>query len=246
MGSFDIVWLEQVDHIMTAQVIAVLTGDIKPLGATVSGIDKRPAQGPQRVERLGILGDHQADRRVHGGEEKAVHCYPWSHYAHWRTLLPDCSLLNAPGAFGENLSIDGMDERDVCIADRWRIGTAVFELSQGRQPCNKLNLRFGRRDMALRVQDSLHAGWYFRVIEPGLVAAGDAAELIDRPFPSHSVADLLALIRDRESRSSHLGSVLRLPLTPSWRKLFERRVAHGAAEDWSKRLTGVGTDKPEG
>jgi MOSC domain-containing protein YiiM len=223
---------------MTAKILEVLTGDIKPLGSTVSGIDKRPVHGPQRVERLGFVGDRQADLRVHGGEDKAVHCYAWSHYAQWRAWLPDCSLLNTPGAFGENLSVEELDERDVCIADRWRIGTALFEVSQGRQPCYKLNLRFGQRDMALRVQESLHAGWYFRVIEPGLVAAGDTVELIDRPFPSHSVADLLAMIRDRESRSSHLAPVLRLPLTPSWRKLFERRLAHGAAEDWSARLHG--------
>jgi MOSC domain-containing protein YiiM len=222
-----------------AQVLSVLTGEIKPLGSTVSGIVKLPVSGPQRVERLGIIGDHQADLRVHGGEEKAVHCYPWSHYAHWREELPDCSLLNAPGAFGENLSLDGIDERDIFIADRWRIGSALFEVSQGRQPCHKLNLRFGTRNMALRVQETLRAGWYFRVVEPGQVTAGDAVELIDRPFPSHSIADLLTLIRDRESRADRLEPVLRLPLTPSWRKLFERRLTSGAAEDWSKRLTGV-------
>lgn len=222
-----------------ASVLAVLTGDIQPLGSTVSGIDKRPVHGPQRVERLGIVGDRQADLRVHGGEDKAVHCYPWSHYAHWRDELPECSLLNAPGAFGENLCLAGIEERDVCIADRWRIGSALFEVSQGRQPCYKLNLRFGRREMALRVQESLRAGWYLRVIEPGFVAAGDAAELLDRPCPSHSLADLLALIRDRENRPTHIEPVLRLPLTASWRKLFERRLANGAAEDWSSRLNGA-------
>lgn len=224
---------------MTAQVLAVLAGDIMPLGSTVSGIDKRPVQGPQRVERLGIVGDRQADLRVHGGEDKAVHCYAWSHYTHWRDEMPECSLLNAPGAFGENLSMEGIDERNVFIADRWRIGSALFEVTQGRQPCYKLNLRFSRRDMALRVQESLRAGWYLRVIEPGFVAAGDSAELIDRPFPSHSVADLLTLIRDRESRSLQIAPVLRLPLTPSWRKLFERRLANGATEDWSSRLNGA-------
>jgi MOSC domain-containing protein YiiM len=219
-----------------ARVLAVLIGDIQPLGSTVSGIAKLPVAGPRRVEQLGFVGDHQADRRVHGGEEKAVHCYSWSHYVHWREELPDCSLLSAPGAFGENLSLDGLDERDICIADRWRIGSALFEVTQGRQPCYKLNLRFGQRDMALRVQETLRAGWYFRVVEPGEVAAGDAVERVDRPFPSHSVADLLTLIRDRESRTDRLEPVLRLPLTPSWRKLFERRHVHGAAEDWSKRL----------
>ncbi len=221
---------------MTARVVTVLAGDIKPLGSTLSGIDKRPVQGPQRVEHLGLLGDRQADLRVHGGVDKAVHCYSWSHYAYWRELIPDHPLLDGPGAFGENLSVDGIDERDVFVGDRWRIGSVLFEVSQGRQPCHKLNLRFGRRDIALQVQDSLRAGWYLRVIEPGFVAAGDALELLERPFPSHSIADLLSLIRDRDSRASHLESVLRLPLTPSWRKLFEKRLASGAAEEWSTRL----------
>jgi MOSC domain-containing protein YiiM len=187
-----------------AHVIAVLKGDIKPLGSTVSGIDKLPSPGPQKVERLGIVGDRQADLRVHGGEDKAVHCYAWSHYSYWRDVLPGNPLLEAPGAFGENLSMEGIDERDVCIADRWRIGGALFEVSQGRQPCFKLNLRFGTRDMAARVQESLRAGWYLRVLEPGYVAAGDGVELIGRPHPSHSVADLLALIRDRETDPERL------------------------------------------
>ena len=218
------------------QVIAVLKGGIGPLGSTVSGIAKLPAPGPQRVERLGIVGDRQADLRVHGGEDKAVHCYAWSHYEYWRGVLPGNSLLDAPGAFGENLSMAGIDERDVRIADRWRIGGVLFEVSQGRQPCFKLNLRFGARDMAARVQESLRAGWYLRVLEPGCVAAGDSAELIERPYPSHSVADLLALIRDRETDPDRLAPVLRLPLTPSWRKLFERRLASGRVEDWSGRM----------
>lgn len=221
---------------MTGRVLAVLTGDIKPLGSTTSGIDKVVVPGPQRVERLGIVGDRQADLRVHGGDDKAVHCYPWSHYEHWRGVFPGHSLLNAPGAFGENLSMEGMDERDVFIADRWRIGSTLFQVTQGRQPCFKLNLRFGTRDMATQVQESLRAGWYLRVVEPGCVSAGDTVELIERPFPSHSVADLLALIRDRETRADLLAPVLRLPLTASWRKLFERRSGSGAVEDWSGRL----------
>lgn len=209
---------------LSAHVLTVLKGEIKPLGSTVSGIAKLPVQGPQRVEGLGIVGDSQADRRVHGGEDKAVHCYAWSHYEYWRGELPEHPILDAPGAFGENLSIAGMDERDVCIADRLRIGTVLFQVSQGRQPCFKLNLRFGTSDMAARVQASLRAGWYLRVLEPGYVTAGDGVEVVERPFPSHSVADLLALIRDRESSPDRIEPVLRLPLTPSWRKLFERRL----------------------
>lgn len=224
----------------TGTVRAVLRGSVQPLGRTTSAIDKHPVTGQVLVERLGLAGDAQADLRIHGGEDKAVHCYSWAHYETWREELPACQLFDAPGAFGENLSIDGLDEHTVCIGDRWRIGSAVFLVSQGRQPCFKLNLRFGVADMATRVQNSLRAGWYLRVAEPGVLAAGDRVELLDRPHPDHSIASLLALIRDRETDTRRLAPVLALPLPPSWRRLFDRRRQTGQTEDWSKRLHGFG------
>jgi MOSC domain-containing protein YiiM len=224
---------------MVARIRSVLVGRVQPLGPTVSGIAKQPVSGPVRVGRLGLAGDQQADLRVHGGEDKAVLCYAWSHYKHWRSLFPDQPLLDAPGAFGENLSIDGLDEHGVCIGDRWRIGRALFSVTQGRQPCFKLNLRFGMPDMASRVQASGRAGWYLRVLEPGRIEAGDACELIERPHPAHSIARLLALIRDRETRPDRLEPVLALPLPPSWRGLFERRLQTGRTEDWRRRLEGA-------
>ena len=222
-----------------ASILAVLTGDVRPLGRTLSAIDKKPASGAQRVEPLGIAGDRQADLRVHGGSDKAVHCYPWSHYSYWRTRLPGHPLLDAPGAFGENLSIQGLDERDVCIADRWRVGSVVFEISQGRQPCHKLNLRFDQPDMAAQVQQTLRAGWYLRVLQPGEISAGDKIDLEARPFPGWTVARVLAVIRDREVNPAVLVPLLELPLTPSWRKLFERRLQSSGIEDWSRRMGGT-------
>lgn len=222
----------------SAVVREVLTGAIRPLGRTTSGIDKRRREGPQHVEIMGLAGDEQADRRVHGGPDKAVLCYAWTHYATWRAQLPACSLLDAPGAFGENLSVEGLDERQVCLGDRFRIGSTLFAVTQGRQPCFKLNLRFGVADMAARVQESLRTGWYLRVLEPGVVAAGDAVVLVERPCPSHTVADLLAAIRDREVRAEVLDPILALPLAPSWRTLFERRRQSGSVEQWTRRMEG--------
>lgn len=223
---------------MTAFVRAVLAGGVKTLGNTTSGIDKKPLSGPQQVQWLGLVSDHQADLRVHGGADKALHCYAWSHYAYWRDRLPGHALLDAPGAFGENLSIEGMDEADVCIADRWRVGSTLLEVTQGRQPCYKLNLRFGVRSMALWVQESLRAGWYLRVLLPGAITAGDRIELVKRPFPGASVAHLLSVIRDRDTQPEVLEPLLALPLTPSWRKLFSRRLELKRPEDWSGRLEG--------
>lgn len=126
----------------------------------------------------------------------------------------------------------------VCIGDRWRIGTAVAVVSQGRQPCFKLNLRFGVADMAARVQHTLRAGWYLRVEQPGEVAAGDRLTLLDRPHAAFSVARLLALIRDRVTDPAQIEPVLRLPLPPSWQRLFERRLTMQQVEDWAQGLKG--------
>ena len=174
----------------------------------------------------------------HGGEDKALHCYAWDHYALWRAELPGCALWQAPGAFGENLSIDGLDEEAVCIGDHWRIGSAVTVVSQGRQPCFKLNLRFGIADMAARVQNTLRAGWYLRVEQAGEIAAGDPLVLLHRPHPAFSVARVLALIRDRVTDVAQVEPVLQLPLPPSWRRLFEQRLNSAQVEDWSRRLWG--------
>lgn len=219
-----------------AIVRAVLRGGVKPLGRTESAIDKRPVTGAVHVQALGLEGDKQADRRVHGGVDKALHCYAWHHYAAWRAELPGCALWDAPGAFGENLSIEGLDEHGVCIGDRWRIGTTITVVSQGRQPCFKLNLRFGVPDMAARVQNTLRAGWYLRIEQPGAVAARDSMTLLDRPHPGFTVAHLLALIRDRVTDPVLIEPVLRLPLPPSWHRLFEQRLRAQRVEDWSRRM----------
>ncbi|HNT39362.1 MAG TPA: MOSC domain-containing protein [Rubrivivax sp.] len=221
------------------RVRAVLFGPTGPLGHVQSGIDKKPVAGPHPVGALGLRGDEQGDTRAHGGVDKAVHVYPWAHYAWWRARYPQQPLFDRPGAFGENLCVDGMDEASVCLGDEWRIGSVRLQLTQGRQPCFRLNLRFGVREMAAQVQDSLRTGWYFRVLEPGLLATGDVPVLLRRPHPDWSVAELMALIRDRVVDPSRLAPVLELPLTPSWRKLFTQRLQGAGVEDWSRRLHGA-------
>jgi MOSC domain-containing protein YiiM len=223
---------------MIAHVQSVHVGKIKSLGSTTSTIDKLPVTTPVKVGVLGIDGDCQADLRVHGGADQAVHCYPWQHYAHWKQRLPNCAPLNQPGAFGENLSVLGIDENDVCIGDQLRIGSVLFEVSQGRQPCFKLNLRFGYNDMATQVQSTLRAGWYFRVIEEGALQAWDTIELVSRPHGKFTIAYLLALIRDRVVSPEELQPILALPLPESWRQLFMLRIANSRSEDRRKRLFG--------
>ncbi|RBC28072.1 MOSC domain-containing protein, partial [Xanthomonas oryzae pv. oryzae] len=119
-----------------------------------SAIDKRALQGTVQVGIEGLEGDEQGDRRVHGGPDKAIHHYPRDHYAAWREELGPHVLLEAAGAFGENLSSAGLTEADVCLGDRFALGTAVVEVSQLRQPCWKLSDRFGVRELARRVQET--------------------------------------------------------------------------------------------
>lgn len=223
---------------------AVLTGKAVPFtrAGSVSAIAKTPVAGPQRVTVLGIAGDEQGDPRVHGGPDKAIHHYPRDHYRPWQDDIGLHPLLEHAGAFGENITTTGMLEHTVCLGDRYRMGSALVEVSQSRQPCWKLSDRFAVPDMARRVQDSGRTGWYYRVIEEGHVQPGDALALADRPHAAWPLSRLIDLLYQRAIDPGVLQVVLELPLVPSWRLLFQRRLERGAVEDWGKRLTGVAPD----
>lgn len=256
--------------------ITLLTGRTAPLPGShhQSGINKRMVSTPLMLGHEGFEGDEQADRRVHGGPEKAVHHYPFDHYAAWRAELgADCGpadrgalppapvasrngtrqapppgylnmkenarLLDLPGAFGENISTMGMTEREVSVGDIFRLGGALIQVSQGRQPCWKLSQRFGVADMARRVQSSGRTGWYCRVLQPGMVAPGDTMELIDRVAPEWTLHRLWhALYVDRLNLSELQGIAALDILAAGWRRYAVRRLESGNVEDWSKRLEG--------
>lgn len=205
---------------------------------TSSAIDKRPLAGAVRIGELGIEGDEQGDLRVHGGVDKAVHHYAFDHYATWREDLGALPMLEAPGAFGENISTRGLTEADVCLGDRFALGSALLEVSQGRQPCWKLNDRFGVADMARRVQATGRSGWYYRVLRPGTARVGDMLALAERPHPGWTLQRLGELLSRRVLDPALLEPALALPLVPSHRKLIERRMEQGAVEDWSRRIDG--------
>lgn len=220
-------------------VRSVLTGQVKTLEPRfVSAIDKKERVGSVRVGLQGLDGDEQGDRRFHGGPDKAVHVYAHEHYERWIFELGALPVLGAPGAFGENLSTGGLLESDVCLADELRVGSVVLQVSQARQPCWKLNRRFGVADMARRVQDRLRPGWYCRVLQPGELRAGDAIELLARPHPDWPLSRLLRLLYRSDAVDADLAPALRLPLVPSWRRLLERRLQSRRIEDWRGRLFG--------
>lgn len=219
----------------------VLAGPIAPLGARgiASGIAKTPVAGRLHAGIEGLEGDAQGDRRHHGGPEKALHHYAGEHYPFWREAIGPRPVLDRPGAFGENLVTRGLTEETVAVGDTFRLGEALIQVSQGRQPCWKLNVRFEVPDMALRVQRTGLTGWYYRVIEPGRIAAGDALCLVDRLSPEWTIRRLWrALYVDTLNfdELAAMGALAHLP--ESWRGYATRRLATRRVEDWSRRLSG--------
>ncbi len=223
------------------RIDAVLTGLARPFTrpGSFSAIAKTPVKAAVAVTFEGLAGDEQGDRRVHGGPDKAIHHYPRDHYADWRSEIGAREVLAGPGAFGENISTQGLTEADICLGDRLRLGTALVEVTQSRQPCWKLNDRFGVADMARRVQDSGRTGWYYRVLAEGTVTAGDSLILVERRHGDWPLTRLTDLLYRRKLERTLIEQALTLPLVPRWRELLERRLATGAVEDWSKRLHGT-------
>lgn len=224
-----------------SQAPSVLVGALAPLGpdGIMSGIAKTITAGPWRITPDGLEGDAQGDRKHHGGTEKALHHYPREHYAAWATEIGPHPLLSAPGAFGENLSTTGWIEGNVCIGDVVRFGPVLLQVSQGRQPCFRLNRRFSRDDMAVLVQRTGRTGWYYRVLEAGIVEAGTALTVVDRPQPDWPLARLLHLLyRDTRNRDALAQAVDVAELADGWRALFRRRLESGVVEGWETRLTG--------
>ena len=220
----------------------LLTGRAAPLPGcdTLSGIGKTAVTHPLRLGPEGFEGDEQADRRVHGGVEKAVHHYPLDHYSDWRAELGDLQALTAPGGFGENISTAGLTEEEVAVGDTFRLGGALIQVSQGRQPCWKLNHRFGVADMARRVQQTGRTGWYYRVLQTGTVAPGDRLELIGRLAPDWTLRRLWhALYVDRMNLVELEGIAALDVLAEGWRKYAVRRLESHRVEDWSARLDGT-------
>lgn len=151
------------------------------LPAWRSTIFKQPVAGPVRLTTLNLEGDRQADLVAHGGPDKALMAYAASHHQDWRRDLSQLDL--GPGGFGENLTVEGLDEEAVYIGDVYRVGSAVVQVSQPRQPRWTLARRWGVKDLALRVRQRSWTGWYLRVLEEGVLQTGAAVELLERPNP---------------------------------------------------------------
>lgn len=222
-------------------LLSLHIGKVAPLGArgVPSGIVKSPVGHALALTGTGFTGDMQGDTVRHGGPEKAVHHYPFEHYADWMSDLGPHPLLAGPGAFGENLSTAGLTESMVAIGDVFELGTAVLEVSQGRQPCWKLNERFARTEMARLVQSTGRTGWYYRVLTPGTVSPADRLILRERRAPEWTLTRIWrAFYIDPLNRTELVGIAKLERLAESWRSHAARRLESNRVEDWTKRLTG--------
>ncbi|MDH5903854.1 MOSC domain-containing protein [Vibrio splendidus] len=203
-----------------------------------SAINKQVLPERQHATELGFTNDEQGDPRFHGGIQKALHIYPSEHYPVWQEELGDKIIFQSAGAFGENLSSIGITEHSICLKDKIRIGSTLLEVSQGRMPCWKLNVRFDQNDMARRLQDTLRTGWYFRVLEEGDIGAGDEIILCERPYPEWSLTRIMGAVFTGCLDKQELKELADLPLVESWGALIERRLETGKVEDWEMRLVG--------
>ena len=157
-----------------------------------SGIFKKPMEGSVEVNSLGFEGDYQANKKLHGGIEKAICVYPAEHYEAWRKELRRSDLFY--GDFGENLTTLGLLENDVCLGDRFRIGSAEIVVTQPREPCITLNARLGIIDLSARFRNSGRSGFYFSVVKEGAVSTGDFIKLVSKDENRVSISEFNQVI----------------------------------------------------
>jgi MOSC domain-containing protein YiiM len=192
-----------------------------------TGFYKQPVDRVVQVTKLGISGDGQADLVNHGGADKAICAYPLANYPHWQSVIGrELSFA----AFGENFSLAGITEADVCIGDVWRVGEElVVQVSQPRQPCWKLARRWQRKTLAVEVQESGETGWYFRVLQEGAVQVGMMLVLVDRPHPQWSIARANHVMHIDKHNLALAAELAALPeLSASWQRSLGKRVAGDA------------------
>jgi MOSC domain-containing protein YiiM len=195
------------------RVLAVNVGRPRQIAARrgrplMSAIGKAPVSGPLRVEGVNVAGDDQADRRVHGGPDKAVYAYAAEDAAWWAQEL---GREIPPGMFGENLTVSGVDVTGAVVGERWRIGTVELEVAQPRIPCAKLGLRFGDPLMVRRFGEAARPGAYLRIVTPGTLEAGDAVEVLSRPDHGVTVALVSRAILLDESLLEQAAAAPQLP-----------------------------------
>ncbi len=207
-------------------------------GSRPSAISKIQVDGELTLGDLGLEGDEQAEKKIHGGPDRALCHYPREHYAHWARELPQQADLFCAPAFGENLSTEGLTEKNVYIGDIFRWGEALIQVTQPRSPCFKLNYHFAVSDMAQLMQNSGKTGWLYRVVAGGKVSSDTPLELVSR-LSDVSVHEAGAIAWSMPFDDEQYHRLLSAAgLSVSWSRTMQKRRLSGKIENNSRRLWG--------
>ncbi len=233
-----------------ARLLSINVGlprDITWQGKVVhTGVWKTPVQGPRTVRHLNIDGDGQGDLHGHGGEHRAVFVYQIDSYRYWQNELGRNDFIY--GQFGENFTVDGLPDAEVCIGDRYRIGSALFEVTQPRVTCYRVGIRMNEPQMPALLVARGRPGFYFRVLTEGQVEAGDEIVQVASGPEHMSVAEINALLYKPGHASSQFERALRISaLSTGWRRSFDALLAQeksGGAASGNAGLTAASGPPP--
>jgi MOSC domain-containing protein YiiM len=188
-----------------------------------TGIFKEPVEGRIKLRRLNLDGDKQADLKVHGGPDKAVYAYPLEHYEYWRNIYPHTKMPY--GMFGENFTVEGLMERDVCVGDCFKIGSSKVIATQPRMPCYKLGVKFGNMDILRKFLESGRSGIYFKVLEEGEVGVGDYVIKLKNDSNRVTISDIVRMYTIRKEDIDMMRSAVKVKALPEgWRNYFLEQI----------------------
>ncbi|EGT4383687.1 6-N-hydroxylaminopurine resistance protein [Cronobacter malonaticus] len=221
--------------------VQVYLGKIRDYeGSRPSAIGKVQVEGELSLTSRGLVGDQQAEKKIHGGADRALCHYPREHYAVWAREYPEQAEWFAPPAFGENLSTLGLTEENAFIGDIFRWGEALIQITQPRSPCFKVNFHSGISELSGRMQDTARCGWLYRVIGEGKVFSDAPLELVSR-VSAISVREAAAIAWHTPFDDEQYHRLLSAGgLSASWAKTMQNRRLSGKIESFSRRLWGRG------
>lgn len=201
-----------------------------------TGINKKQVKEPVYLSFVKFNGDGQADLVHHGGVDKAVCVYTGDHYPYWEQELNQDLVY---GAFGENITVSGMREEDVCIGDTFELGQAIVQVTQPRQPCFKLAKKYNIPKLPLYFQETGYTGFYFRVLKEGWVSSVDTLKRLQSDPKGVSVAFANRIMHKEKQNIEGIKRILEVnALSSSWRKSFEKRIS-GEEINTKERLEGI-------
>ncbi len=209
--------------------VSLFIGQVQalPVSGRPTAMYKTRVQGPIQLGFDGFVGDQHADLRVHGGPDKAVHLYPSTHYAKLAAKFDDAAGWLVPGSMGENIATPDLDEHDVRLGDIWQLGSARIQVCQPRNPCWKIDERFGADGMALFIDQHLLTGWYWRVLQPGIVNLSDSLHLHQAASHAPTLHEAMTLWRAHPPQLAQLSELAQVPnIAKLWQDKIRQRVSY--------------------